>query len=129
MNDGFTAAFQFAAEGDFKECVALLRSEGIDQMFSDSPRGYLNLSESEFAELPAGERTAIQAEALDFMASVSSLARDLIDQAEAAKARGDLEFSKECFTAVYEIGDALAQPDQLEVFQQKGRAIRDAAKN
>jgi hypothetical protein len=82
----------------------------------------LNLAESEFQALSQNERNETQQAAMNLIATLRGLARQVIANAEEAEAAGDSESAEKQYEAVREFGAALVSPQRLQIFQMVGKA-------
>jgi hypothetical protein len=82
----------------------------------------LTMSEQEYLALPRDEMKPVVEEAMNLLGKLRKLMFDVVAEGEKLAASGDANAAKEHFTAVRRYGQALSQPERLEVIQMHGKA-------
>jgi hypothetical protein len=83
----------------------------------------LDLSEEQFASLPADRKISVQDESIRQVTTFKSLARHAITAGDNARASGQTETATAHYEAVRHLGEALSSPARLLIIQQLGKAI------
>ena len=85
----------------------------------------LRMSEAAFAEVDRAEKSRLQQQFIDRVVEIKGFARTVIDRANAAKQRGDLETATRYLEAVNRLGRELRDADTVTVYQQTGKALAE----
>jgi hypothetical protein len=83
------------------------------------------MSEAAFAEVDRAEKSRLQQQFIDRVVEIKGFARTVIDRANAAKQRGDLETATRYLEAVNRLGRELRDADTVTVYQQTGKALAE----
>ena len=131
-----TRTIQSSTEGTlFKDVLALWetdqKDDAVKQFLSiqwDDPSVFqgiqaLNMSDQELRLLPQDERKRISEEAHTLTLKMRKLMFYVVSIGDKHASAGDIQIAKEHFDAVRLYGEALCQPERLEIMRLIGKAI------
>lgn len=118
------ALWESGKKDDAAKQLALIHWDASD-VFSDLP--VLNLSEDRFMSFSRSERTSMQEESLQLTRTLRAISRHVLAAGDNWQASGDNEAAKASYQAVQHFGEALSNPERLQVIQMIGKGIANSA--
>jgi hypothetical protein len=124
-SDVLADILQRAKAGDVDTAIQQFVSGAPDNWIESTGLEDLRMSEAAFAKVDAAEKSRLQQQFIDRVGEIKGFARTVIDRANAAKQKGDMETATRYLEAVNRLGRELRDADIVTVYQQTGEALAE----
>lgn len=125
-SDALAEILQRAKVGDVDTAVQLFVSGAADNWIESTGLEDLRMSEAAFSVLDRAEKSRFQQLFIDRVGEIKGFAGTVIDRANAAKQKGELETAKKYLEAVNRLGRQLRDAHIVTVYQQTGKVLAEA---